>query len=89
MWRGIEVAVYGEKRSLQAVSYEAVWPRVLGLRRVQVVGRGGTVSQVLQVERSRLQALAVRAGALATDESVGITAARQCQDAAFETLLQQ
>jgi hypothetical protein len=37
LWQRIEVAVYGESRRLQVVSYEAVWPRVLGLRRIQVV----------------------------------------------------
>jgi hypothetical protein len=37
LWRRIEVAVYGESRSLSVVSYEAVWPRVLGLRPIQIV----------------------------------------------------
>jgi hypothetical protein len=37
LWRKIEVAVYGESRSLSVVSYEAVWPRVLGLRPIQIV----------------------------------------------------
>ena len=37
LWQEIEVVVYGERRSLQVVSYEVVWPRVLGLRRIQVV----------------------------------------------------
>jgi hypothetical protein len=37
LWRRVEVAVYGENRTLRAVSYEAVWPRVLGLRRLRVV----------------------------------------------------
>jgi len=37
LWRRLEVAVYGESRSLSVVSYEAVWPRVLGLRPLQVV----------------------------------------------------
>jgi hypothetical protein len=37
LWRTIEVEVYGERRSLKVVSYEAVWPRVLGLRPIRVV----------------------------------------------------
>jgi hypothetical protein len=37
LWRSIEVVVYGESRNLWVVSYEAVWPRVLGLRPIQVV----------------------------------------------------
>jgi len=37
LWRTIEVLVYGESRPLWVVSYEAVWPRVLGLRPVQIV----------------------------------------------------
>lgn len=37
LWQQIEVAVYGERRTLQVVSYEAVWPRVLGLRQLQIV----------------------------------------------------
>jgi DDE superfamily endonuclease len=37
LWHSIEVAVYGESRSLKVVSYEAVWPRVLGLRPIQIV----------------------------------------------------
>jgi len=37
LWRTVEVTVYGESRSLQAVSYEAVWPRVLGLHQLLVV----------------------------------------------------
>jgi hypothetical protein len=37
VWQKIEVAVYGASRSLQVVRYEAVWPRVLGLRPVQIV----------------------------------------------------
>jgi hypothetical protein len=37
LWRPVEVAVYGESRCLSVVSYEAVWPWVLGLRPVQVV----------------------------------------------------
>jgi DDE superfamily endonuclease len=37
LWRHVEVLIYGESRSLSVVSYEAVWPRVLSLRPVQVV----------------------------------------------------
>jgi DDE superfamily endonuclease len=37
VWQKIDVAVYGENRSLQVVRYEAVWPRVLGLRPIQIV----------------------------------------------------
>src|SRR5207302_6175874 len=37
LWRTIEVAVYGQSRRLAVVGYEAVWPRVLGLRPVQIV----------------------------------------------------
>jgi hypothetical protein len=37
LWRTFEVVIYGESRPLAAVSYEAVWPRVLGLRPVQIV----------------------------------------------------
>jgi DDE superfamily endonuclease len=37
LWQTVTVLVYGETRELQALSYEAVWPTVLGLRRIQVV----------------------------------------------------
>jgi hypothetical protein len=37
VWQEVEVAVYGCTRSLQALSYEAVWPTVLGYRAIQVV----------------------------------------------------
>jgi hypothetical protein len=37
LWRTLDVLVYGESRRLAVVSYEAVWPRVLGLRPVQIV----------------------------------------------------
>ena len=37
LWRTIAVCVYGLSRSLSVVSYEVVWPRVLGLRRIQVL----------------------------------------------------
>lgn len=37
LWRPLAVLVYGESRSLSVVSYEAVWPRVLGLRPIRIV----------------------------------------------------
>jgi hypothetical protein len=37
LWQKVSVCVYGKQRQLQAVRYEAVWPRVLGLRRIQIV----------------------------------------------------
>lgn len=37
LWRAIEVSVYGQVRPLAVVCYEAVWPRVLGLRPIRVV----------------------------------------------------
>jgi hypothetical protein len=37
LWRPIEVVVYGASRSLAVVSYAVVWPRVSGLRPLQVV----------------------------------------------------
>jgi hypothetical protein len=37
LWRTVEVVVYGESRPLSVVRYEAVWPRVLGLRPIQVL----------------------------------------------------
>jgi hypothetical protein len=37
LWQEVQVTAYGESRTLWAVSYEAVWPRVLGLRPVRVV----------------------------------------------------
>jgi hypothetical protein len=36
-WQAVAVRVYGCRRDLLAVSYEAVWPRVLGLRPIRVV----------------------------------------------------
>lgn len=36
-WQTIEVLIYGESRCLKVIGYEAIWPRVLGLRRVQIV----------------------------------------------------
>ncbi len=37
MWQEVTVSVYGCARSLKALAYEAVWPRVLGYRAIQVV----------------------------------------------------
>jgi len=37
LWQAVEVVVYGCARSLKAVTYEAVWPTVRGLRPVRVV----------------------------------------------------
>jgi hypothetical protein len=37
VWQTIEVMLYGAKRTLAVVSYEAVWPRVMGLRPIQIV----------------------------------------------------
>jgi hypothetical protein len=37
LWQAVWVCVYGEQRLLRAVSYQAVWPRVLGLRVIQIV----------------------------------------------------
>jgi DDE superfamily endonuclease/Archaeal putative transposase ISC1217 len=37
LWREVEATAYGVKRTLRALAYEAVWPRVLGLRRIKVV----------------------------------------------------
>lgn len=37
VWRTIEVRAYGVTRSLQALSYQAVWPKVLGLRPILIV----------------------------------------------------
>lgn len=36
-WQPVTVTVYGVRRELRALSYEVVWPTVLGLRRIQVV----------------------------------------------------
>jgi hypothetical protein len=36
-WRALEVFVYGQSRRVAVVGYEAVWPRVLGLRPIQVL----------------------------------------------------
>ncbi len=37
LWELIRVTVYGQERELQTVHYQAVWPRVLGLRPIQIV----------------------------------------------------
>jgi hypothetical protein len=37
LWQALDVCVYGQVRSLAVVSYEALWPRVLGLRPIQVL----------------------------------------------------
>jgi hypothetical protein len=37
VWRTIKATAYGTKHTFQVLSYEAVWPRVLGLRPIQVV----------------------------------------------------
>src|SRR5262245_14822583 len=36
-WQAVTVLAYGCWRHLRVVSYEAVWPRVLGLRRIRVI----------------------------------------------------
>ena len=37
LWQAVRVTVYGQERVLRALAYQAVWPRVLGLRPVRVV----------------------------------------------------
>jgi hypothetical protein len=37
VWQKVTVTVYGCQRQLRAFAYEAVWPRVLGLRPVRIV----------------------------------------------------
>lgn len=37
LWQVVGVCVYGKYRQMQTVSYEAVWPHVLGLRPIQIV----------------------------------------------------
>jgi hypothetical protein len=37
VWQTLSVLIYGSPKSLAVVSYEAVWPRVLGLRRIVVM----------------------------------------------------
>ncbi len=36
-WQEVTVQAYGKARTLRALSYEALWPRVLGLRAIKVV----------------------------------------------------
>jgi len=37
VWQSVQAMAYGETRTLQVVSYRAIWPRVLGYTPVQVV----------------------------------------------------
>jgi hypothetical protein len=37
LWQAVEVSIYGNRRTLQAVSYQAVWPRVLGRVPIRIV----------------------------------------------------
>jgi hypothetical protein len=37
VWQAVNVAVYGQARTLQTLAYRALWPSVAGLRPVQVV----------------------------------------------------
>jgi len=37
LWETVSVCVYGQERALRAVSYEVVWPHVLGSRRIKIV----------------------------------------------------
>jgi hypothetical protein len=37
VWQEIQVTIYGRARTLWAFAYEALWPRVLGLRPIQIV----------------------------------------------------
>jgi len=37
LWRLVSVLAYGQFKKLMVLSYEAVWPHVLGLRRIKVV----------------------------------------------------
>jgi hypothetical protein len=37
VWQSVQVTIYGVERTLQVLSYRAVWPKVLGLRPIQVV----------------------------------------------------
>jgi hypothetical protein len=37
LWQAVQVTVYGSQRTLLAVSYQAVWPRVRGLAPIRVV----------------------------------------------------
>src|SRR3954468_12333900 len=37
LWQGVTGTIYGSQRMLQACSYQAVWPRVLGVVPIQIV----------------------------------------------------
>src|SRR5207302_539719 len=37
LWQAVAVTIYGKTRALRALSYQAVWPRVLGLRLIRIV----------------------------------------------------
>jgi hypothetical protein len=37
MWQSLQVTIYGTPRTLQAIRYQAVWPRVLGAQPIQIV----------------------------------------------------
>jgi DDE superfamily endonuclease len=37
LWQAADVTIYGKRRTLLAVGYVAVWPRVLGRRPIQIV----------------------------------------------------
>jgi hypothetical protein len=37
LWQTVLVCVYSQERELQAVSYQAVWPRVLALRPIKII----------------------------------------------------
>jgi hypothetical protein len=37
LWQKVKVTAYGEERELLACSYQAVWPRVRGLKAIQIV----------------------------------------------------
>jgi hypothetical protein len=37
LWQAVAVTIYGTRRTLQAVSYQVVWPRVLALRPIRIV----------------------------------------------------
>jgi hypothetical protein len=37
LWQALEVCLYGQRRGLKALAYQALWPRVLGYRPIQLV----------------------------------------------------
>jgi hypothetical protein len=37
LWQAVEVCLYGRARTLKALAYQVVWPRVLGLRPIRLV----------------------------------------------------